>query len=99
MTWAKIGVPGFILDKPGKLTDEEWAIIKEHPGKGALILEPIPAFRDVVPLVAQHHERFDGGGYPLNLAGPTYHWGRESWRWPMSTTHSSQTGPTGQVGA
>jgi HD-GYP domain-containing protein (c-di-GMP phosphodiesterase class II)/HAMP domain-containing protein len=66
---GKIGVPSFILDKPGKLTDEEWAIIKEHPGKGALILEPIPAFREMVPLVAQHHERFDGSGYPLGLAG------------------------------
>jgi putative nucleotidyltransferase with HDIG domain len=67
---GKIGVPGIILDKPGKLTDEEWAIIKEHPGKGALILEPIPAFGEMVPLVAQHHERFNGGGYPLGLAGP-----------------------------
>ena len=56
---GKIGVPSFILDKPGKLTDEEWAIIKEHPRKGALILEPIPAFKEVVPLVAQHHERFN----------------------------------------
>jgi HD-GYP domain-containing protein (c-di-GMP phosphodiesterase class II)/HAMP domain-containing protein len=67
---GKIGVPSSILDKPGKLTDAEWAIIKEHPGKGALILEPIPAFREAVPLVAQHHERFDGSGYPLGLAGP-----------------------------
>jgi HD-GYP domain-containing protein (c-di-GMP phosphodiesterase class II) len=67
---GKIGVPGFILDKAGKLTDEEYAIIKEHPGKGALILEPIPAFREIVPLVAQHHERFNGSGYPLGLAGP-----------------------------
>jgi HD-GYP domain-containing protein (c-di-GMP phosphodiesterase class II)/HAMP domain-containing protein len=66
---GKIGVPASILDKPGKLTDEEWVIIKEHPGKGALILEPIPAFREAVPLVAQHHERFDGSGYPLGLAG------------------------------
>jgi putative nucleotidyltransferase with HDIG domain len=66
---GKIGVPGFILDKPGKLTEEEWAVIREHPGKGALILEPIPAFREVVSLVAQHHERLDGSGYPLGLAG------------------------------
>lgn len=66
---GKIGVPGYILEKRGTLTDEEWAIIKEHPGKGALILEPIPAFLEVVPLVAQHHERFDGTGYPLSLAG------------------------------
>ncbi len=62
-------MPGSILEKPGKLTDEEWVIIKQHPGKGSLILEPIPAFKEVVPLVAQHHERFDGNGYPSRLVG------------------------------
>ena len=67
---GKIGVPGSILDKPGKLTEDEWMIIREHPVKETLILEPIAAFREVVPLVAQHHERFDGSGYPLGLAGP-----------------------------
>ncbi len=66
---GKIGVPGKILDKPGKLTQEEFAIIYEHPEKGARILEPIPAFQEVIPIVAQHHERFDGKGYPRGLSG------------------------------
>jgi putative nucleotidyltransferase with HDIG domain len=66
---GKIGVPGHILDKPGNLTREESAIISEHPEKGSRILEPIPAFQEVIPIVAQHHERFDGKGYPRGLSG------------------------------
>jgi putative nucleotidyltransferase with HDIG domain len=66
---GKIGVPGAILDKPEKLTDAECASIRQHPEKGALILEPIPAYREVVPIVAQHHEWFDGKGYPRGLSG------------------------------
>lgn len=66
---GKIGVPGRILDKPGKLTREEFALIAEHPGKGVMILEPIPALRDVLPLVEQHHERFHGKGYPHQFSG------------------------------
>jgi putative nucleotidyltransferase with HDIG domain len=66
---GKIAVPGYILDKPGKLTDDEYLQVKEHPGKGALILEPIPAYKEILPLVAQHHEWFNGRGYPQSLAG------------------------------
>jgi putative nucleotidyltransferase with HDIG domain len=66
---GKIGVPGTLLDKPGNLTDEEYAVVKTHPEKGGRILEPIPAYADVIPLVVQHHERFDGRGYPYGLAG------------------------------
>ncbi|NNG47980.1 MAG: HD domain-containing protein [Deltaproteobacteria bacterium] len=66
---GKIGVPGKILDKPDKLTSEEFAMIREHPEKGSRILEPIPAFRDVIPIVSQHHEKFDGKGYPGGLSG------------------------------
>jgi len=66
---GKIGIPGSILDKPGKLTREEFAIIQEHPEKGARILEPIPAFQEIIPVVTQHHERFDGKGYPWGLSG------------------------------
>ncbi|GAB7024997.1 HD domain-containing phosphohydrolase [Geotalea toluenoxydans] len=66
---GKISVPGSVLDKPGKLTEEEFALIREHPAKGALILEPIPPYREVIPLVEQHHEWFNGEGYPLGLAG------------------------------
>jgi putative nucleotidyltransferase with HDIG domain len=66
---GKIGVPGTILDKPGKLTPEEFAIIRSHPGKGSRILEPIPAFREIIPIVLEHHEKFNGSGYPRGLSG------------------------------
>ena len=66
---GKIGVPPSILDKPGKLTEEEFAVIKNHPSKGAAILEPIPNLRKIIPIVVQHHERFDGKGYPKGLSG------------------------------
>ena len=66
---GKLGVPPSILDKPGKLTEEELAIVKNHPSKGAEILDPIPNLRKIVPIVVQHHERFDGKGYPNGLAG------------------------------
>ena len=54
---GKVGVPPSILDKPGKLTEEEFAVVKKHPSKGAEILEPIPNLRPVIPIVVQHHER------------------------------------------
>ncbi|MCD4675082.1 MAG: HD domain-containing protein [Desulfobacula sp.] len=66
---GKIGTPLTILDKPGRLTDEEYEIIKEHPVIGARILEPIEAYADVLPIVLQHHEQYDGKGYPHGLAG------------------------------
>jgi putative nucleotidyltransferase with HDIG domain len=66
---GKIGIARAILDKPGKLTDDEYAKIKDHPAIGAKILEPINAYADIIPMVIQHHERFDGKGYPLGLAG------------------------------
>ncbi|MFQ5532399.1 MAG: HD domain-containing phosphohydrolase [Candidatus Methylomirabilales bacterium] len=66
---GKIGVPATILDKRGGLTEEEVRLMREHPRKGARILEPIPAYTDVIPIVLQHHEWFDGTGYPDGLAG------------------------------
>lgn len=66
---GKIGVPEYILDKPGRLTEEEYAIIKRHPEKGAEILRPIRGYHGAIPMVAQHHEQFGGHGYPLGLAG------------------------------
>jgi len=66
---GKIGTPPAILDKPSKLTDEEMCIMKDHVGTGLRILEPIPGFRDALPIVSQHHEWFNGKGYPLGLAG------------------------------
>jgi putative nucleotidyltransferase with HDIG domain len=66
---GKIGVPAAILDNPGKLTVEEFEIVKQHPSTGARILSPIKAYADTIPLVLHHHERFDGKGYPHGLAG------------------------------
>jgi putative nucleotidyltransferase with HDIG domain len=66
---GKIGVPPSILDKPGKLTEEEFAVMRRHPSKGAEILEPIPNLQKVLPMVSQHHERYDGKGYPNGLSG------------------------------
>lgn len=72
---GKVGVRSSILDKPGKLTPEEYEIIKEHPRIGARILEPIAAYRSVIPIVLQHHERYDGKGYPDGLGGDDIHKG------------------------
>ena len=65
---GKIGIPASILDKPGKLSDEERRMIQEHPRKGGRILEPIAAYAHVLPMVLQHHEWLNGKGYPDGLA-------------------------------
>ena len=66
---GKIGIRTGILNKRGRLTDEEFATIRQHPAIGDKILSPIEAFRDLIPIVRQHHERWDGKGYPDGLAG------------------------------
>ncbi len=66
-----IAVPDVILGKTGKLTPEEYEVMKQHTLVGADILSQIEALRGVVPLVLHHHERYDGKGYPKGLAGKT----------------------------
>ncbi|MBX3403096.1 MAG: HD-GYP domain-containing protein [Phycisphaeraceae bacterium] len=66
---GKIGVPEAVLTKTGRLTDEEFEAIKQHPEIGHRILKDIPLLADVLPGVLHHHERFDGKGYPHGLAG------------------------------
>lgn len=66
---GKIGIPLAILDKPARLTDEEYAMVMDHPSIGAKILEPIAAYEEAIPIVHQHHEKYDGTGYPLKLSG------------------------------
>jgi putative nucleotidyltransferase with HDIG domain len=68
---GKIGISSGILDKPGRLTDEEFDIIKSHPVIGDNILTPIPAFKAIIPMIRQHHEQWDGKGYPDGLSGET----------------------------
>ncbi len=72
---GKIGVPLAVLDKPSGLNDEEFQLIRCHPDLGAKIIEPINAFKAITPMIVQHHERFDGKGYPGGLAGDEIHQG------------------------
>ncbi len=66
---GKIGTTDFILGKPGRLTDEEREIIKEHSKEGASILGILSMYREASLVVLHHHERWDGTGYPSGLAG------------------------------
>jgi cyclic di-GMP phosphodiesterase len=66
---GKLGVPDAILLKPGPLNTEEEMQMREHPVIGEEIVKPFPSAADVLCIVRNHHERFDGGGYPDGLAG------------------------------
>ena len=65
---GKIGVREVVLNKPGKLTDEETREIERHPEAATRILEPVPFFRPLLPAILHHHERYDGRGYPARLS-------------------------------
>ncbi len=66
---GKLGVRDEVLKKPGKLTPEEFEEMKRHPAIGAQIMEPIRLLRDILPGIRNHHERWDGQGYPDGLKG------------------------------
>ena len=66
---GKIGTPDHILRKPGRLTDEEFAVIRKHPEYGWAVLRVVPGFERVSLFVLHHHEAFDGTGYPAGLRG------------------------------
>ena len=66
---GKIGIPDSILLKPDKLSDDEYSQIKNHPSIGAHILGSAEIFKDIIPVVKHHHERYDGNGYPSRLKG------------------------------
>jgi response regulator RpfG family c-di-GMP phosphodiesterase len=66
---GKIGIPGTIINKPGKLTDEEYQTIKTHPTIGREILSEISSLPDLADGASYHHERYDGKGYPNGLKG------------------------------
>ena len=66
---GKIGIPDAILLKEDKLTDDEYSQIKNHPSIGAHILQNSEFFKDMIPIVKHHHEKYDGTGYPSKLKG------------------------------
>jgi putative two-component system response regulator len=66
---GKVAVPDAILLKPGKLTELEWELMREHPVVGERICAPLKSFRLVLPVIRHHHEKLDGSGYPDGLRG------------------------------
>jgi len=66
---GKIGIADSALQKPGKLTPEEWTLIQQHPTIGRKILEGVGGFHVYLPTVELHHENWDGSGYPFGLRG------------------------------
>lgn len=66
---GKVAVPDAILLKPGKLTEEEFAVIRQHPVIGEQICSGLKSFQPVLPIIRHHHEKLDGTGYPDGLSG------------------------------
>jgi putative two-component system response regulator len=66
---GKISTPDAVLNKPGRLTPEEFAVVKRHPLEGVRIVEPLRSLRATLPLIRWHHERANGTGYPDGLSG------------------------------
>ena len=66
---GKISIPDAILTKNGRLTDEEYAVMKQHPMRSVEMIRHLPSLDYVIPAVIGHHERYDGGGYPRGVAG------------------------------
>lgn len=66
---GKVGIPDRIINKPGPLDDDEWEIMCTHPVIGWQLVQPIKVLGDAVKIVRQHHERWDGRGYPEGLQG------------------------------
>ena len=71
---GKINIPEEILMKSDPLTEEEWEIMKSHPQKSVEIIGKINSLQDLVPIILQHHERYDGTGYPKKLKGKEIHY-------------------------
>lgn len=70
---GKIAVPDAILNKPGRLTVEEFDTIRTHPDRGEKICKPLNSMRTALPVVRHHHEKLDGTGYPDGLSGDNIH--------------------------
>jgi two-component system cell cycle response regulator len=66
---GKIVIPEAILTKPGPLTEDEWRLMREHTNYGFRLARTVPGFSAVAHVIRQHHERYDGNGYPQGLAG------------------------------
>jgi len=72
---GKIGIPDAVLLKRGKLSPQEWTVMRSHPERGHAILARLPFLATAAEIVLSHEERFDGTGYPRGLAGEAIPWG------------------------
>jgi putative nucleotidyltransferase with HDIG domain len=66
---GKVGIPDSILFKPGRLTADEWVTMRTHTIRGEEICRPLKSLKDVLPIIRNHHERWDGSGYPDGFRG------------------------------
>lgn len=66
---GKVGIPDAILFKPGRLTPEEWVVMRSHSTRGEDICRHLRSMREVLPIIRHHHEKWDGTGYPDGLRG------------------------------
>jgi len=66
---GKIHVPDHLLTKPGRLTEDEYEMVKTHPGAGYKIMKEVRLLSNILPAIVEHHERLDGSGYPFGLSG------------------------------
>ena len=93
-------MPDAILNKPGRLTAEEFEVMKGHTVQGARLLEQIPQLREngaypyAWDIARHHHERWDGRGYPDGLKGDEITLWAQIVSWPTSTTPSAASGCT-----
>jgi putative nucleotidyltransferase with HDIG domain len=66
---GKIAIPESIIDKPSRLSEDEMNIMKQHPERGAMIVENVPGYKSIRLAILHHHERWDGNGYPHGISG------------------------------
>jgi HD-GYP domain-containing protein (c-di-GMP phosphodiesterase class II) len=66
---GKIGLPDAILNNRGDLSPEQWELVKQHPQMGVSIMSPVANIEDILPAIGEHHERYDGQGYPSGKSG------------------------------
>jgi len=66
---GKIGLPDSILNNRGELRPEQWSLVKQHPQMGVAIMTPVANVEDILPAIGEHHERYDGKGYPFGKTG------------------------------
>ena len=90
---GKVSIPEAILLKPGNLTPDETAVVRQHCFHGYEILRRIPFVVEPAEIVYSHHENYDGSGYPRGLKGEEYPSGQGWWRWRIPWTRSPGNRP------